>query len=88
MSNSYSELNDPADQRQRFEEQEKLRLAGDTEAQRLDEDFLTAMEHGMPPMTGFGMGIDRLVALLSGVESVRETVLFPTMRPNEKKQES
>jgi lysyl-tRNA synthetase class 2 len=88
VSNSYSELNDPIDQRQRFEEQEKLRLAGDAEAQRLDEDFLRAMEHGMPPMTGFGMGIDRLVALLSGVESVRETVLFPTMRPSEGEMES
>ncbi|HSI20957.1 MAG TPA: lysine--tRNA ligase [Verrucomicrobiae bacterium] len=88
VSNSYSELNDPLDQRERFEQQEKLRLAGDPEAQRLDEDFLRAMEHGMPPMTGFGAGIDRLVAILSGSESVRETVLFPTMRPSEKNGEN
>jgi lysyl-tRNA synthetase class 2 len=81
VSNSYTELNDPIDQRGRFEDQEKQRQAGDAEAQRLDEDFLRAMGHGMPPMTGFGMGIDRLVTLLSGVDSIRETVLFPTMRP-------
>ncbi len=81
VGNAFSELNDPIDQRVRFEEQEKLRLAGDPEAQRMDEDFLTAMEHGMPPMTGFGVSIDRLVLILAGVDSVRETVLFPTMRP-------
>lgn len=81
LSNSYTELNDSADQRARFEEQEKLRLAGDPEAQRLDEDFLRAMEYGMPPMTGFGMGIDRLITLLEGLDSIREAVLFPTMRP-------
>ncbi len=81
ISNSYGELNDPLDQRARLEAQEQLRLSGDAEAQRMDEDFLRAMEHGMPPMTGFGAGIDRVVAILSGVESVRETVLFPTMRP-------
>lgn len=81
VGNAFSELNDPIDQRDRFEEQEKLRLAGDAEAQRLDEDFLRAMSYGMPPTAGFGVGIDRLVTILSGVDSVREVVLFPTMRP-------
>lgn len=81
VGNAFSELNDPIDQRERFEEQEKLRLAGDPEAQRMDEDFLRAMEHGMPPMTGFGVSIDRLMLVLANVDSVRETVLFPTMRP-------
>lgn len=81
LGNAFSELNDPIDQRERFEYQEKLRLDGDPEAQRFDEDFVRAMEHGMPPMTGFGVSIDRLVLMLSGVDSVRETVLFPTMRP-------
>jgi lysyl-tRNA synthetase class 2 len=81
IGNAFSELNDPLDQRERFEEQEKLRLAGDPEAQRMDEDFLRAMEHGMPPMAGFGVSIDRLVLMFSGVDSVRETVLFPTLRP-------
>lgn len=83
VGNAFSELNDPIDQKERFEEQEKLRIKGDPEAQRMDTDFLRAMEYGMPPMTGFGVGIDRLVAILSGVESVRETVLFPTMRPEQ-----
>jgi len=81
VGNAFTELNDPIDQRGRLEAQEKLRLAGDPEAQRMDEDFLRALEHGMPPTTGFGVSIDRLFALASGVESVRETVLFPTMRP-------
>jgi lysyl-tRNA synthetase class 2 len=80
VGNAFSELNDPIDQKERFTEQEKLRLAGDPEAQRMDHDFIRAMEYGMPPMTGFGVGIDRLVTVLSGAESVRETVLFPTMR--------
>jgi lysyl-tRNA synthetase class 2 len=84
VGNGFSELNDPLDQRQRLEEQEKLRLDGDPEAQRMDEDFLRAMEHGMPPMTGFGVGIDRLMVLFAGLDSVRETVLFPTMRPEGK----
>jgi lysyl-tRNA synthetase, class II len=83
VGNAFSELNDPLDQYQRFAEQEKLRLAGDVEAQRLDEDFLRAMSYGMPPATGFGVSIDRLVTIISGVDSIRETVLFPTMRPEE-----
>jgi lysyl-tRNA synthetase class 2 len=81
LGNAFSELNDPIDQKSRFEEQEKLRIKGDPEAQRMDSDFLRAMEYGMPPMTGFGVGIDRLLMVISGVDSIRETVLFPTMRP-------
>jgi lysyl-tRNA synthetase class 2 len=81
IGNGFSELNDPIDQRSRFEEQEKLRLGGDKEAQRMDHDFLRALEYGMPPTAGFGVGIDRLFAVLADVESVRETVFFPTMRP-------
>jgi len=83
VGNGFSELNDPLDQRSRFEEQEKLRLKGDAEAQRMDADFLRALEYGMPPTAGFGVGIDRLLAILLDVESIRETVFFPTMRPEQ-----
>ena len=78
--NAYSELVDPIDQRQRLEEQASLHAAGDDEAMVLDEDYLLAMEHGMPPISGWGMGIDRFVALITDQESLRETVLFPLMR--------
>ena len=79
--NAYSELIDPIDQRQRLEEQSKLHKRGDTEAMVMDEDFLTAMEHGMPPMSGWGMGIDRFIALLTNQDNLRDVVLFPLMKP-------
>lgn len=78
---AFSELNDPIEQRRRLETQEKMRQAGDEEAQRLDEDFLEALEYGMPPAAGFGIGIDRLAALLTNSHSLREIILFPTMKP-------
>jgi lysyl-tRNA synthetase class 2 len=78
---AYSELADPLAQRERFVEQERLRIGGDEEAMFLDEDYLLAMEHGLPPVSGWGMGIDRICALLSGVDSLRDVVLFPLMRP-------
>ena len=79
----YFELNDPIDQRSRFVEQEALAKQGSAEAQPKDEEFLTALEHGMPPTSGMGMGIDRLVALLTGASSLKEVILFPTLRPKQ-----
>jgi lysyl-tRNA synthetase class 2 len=80
FSNAFTELNDPDDQRARFEEQKREQAAGDEETQPYDEDYIRALEHGMPPTGGIGVGIDRLVMILSGRASIREVVLFPAMR--------
>jgi lysyl-tRNA synthetase class 2 len=80
FANAFTELNDPDEQRARFEEQQRHAAEGDEEAQPFDADYIQALEHGMPPTGGIGVGIDRLVMLLAGKRSMREVVLFPAMR--------
>jgi len=81
LCNAFSELNDPLDQAERFKAQEKMRKAGDREAQRIDKDYIEAMMYGMPPTAGIGIGIDRLATMLCGAHNVKEVILFPTLKP-------
>lgn len=88
LANAYSELNDPIDQRQRFEEQVKLMERGDDEAMFIDQDFLRALEYGMPPTSGIGIGIDRLAMIMTNNHSIQDVLFFPQMRPEKKQQEA
>jgi lysyl-tRNA synthetase class 2 len=81
LGNGYSELNDPVEQRRRFDDEQAARDAGDAEAGVVDEDYIRALEYGMPPTGGLGIGIDRVAMMLAGVDSIKEVILFPTLRP-------
>ena len=81
FANGYSELNDPVEQRLRFEDEQAAKDAGDDEATGVDEDYIRALEYGMPPTGGLGVGMDRVAMMLAGVQSIKEIILFPTLRP-------